>query len=163
MSSPEVAREQIVSILRRSEIFLGLSDPQLSKIASLTSCAIRDYVAGTVFCREGDSAESLAILAEGRVNLMMKLPASDRDVDELVDTVTKGGVLTLSWLVAPYLYTRTAVCVTSCRMLLIDGGEMRLLLEEDPQLGYEVARGVVKLMTLRWWSIRQLLAGRKRK
>ncbi len=83
MPRPPFMIREIVEILRRSEVFLGLSDDQLEKIAALTSCAIKDYPAGSIFCKEGDVAETLAVVVDGRVNLTMQVPTDKGNIEEV--------------------------------------------------------------------------------
>ena len=62
--------------LRRSELFLGFDDTDLSKIADLPSCRAESYQSKQVVFKKGDYAQYLFVLKKGRVDLMMEVPTS---------------------------------------------------------------------------------------
>lgn len=152
-----------LDILKRCEVFLGLTDGDLGKISDLTSCKVRTYKAGATISKEGEEASTLYVLDEGRVMLTMKLSDGHGSREELVDVVTKGGILGWSVLVAPYILTRTAKCIVPCKMLSINGKELRLFLDEEPYIGYEIMKGMVRVVASRLRDTQWLLAFGKRR
>jgi CRP/FNR family cyclic AMP-dependent transcriptional regulator len=58
-----------IQLLRKVSLFQGLTDGQLERIASL--CREETHSAGSLILREGEPAEELHILREGRVALEM--------------------------------------------------------------------------------------------
>lgn len=152
-----------LDILKRCEVFLGLTDGELGKISDLPSCTVRTYKAGTTIFREGEEASTLHVLDEGRVMLTMRLSAGRGSREEVVDVVTKGGILSWSVLVAPYILTRSAKCIVPCKMLSIDGKEFRFFLDKEPYTGYEIMKGVVRVIASRLRDTQWLLAFGKRR
>lgn len=151
-------KREVVEILKRCEVFLGLTDDELEKIATLTSCQERSYEAGEFILREGEEASDLYVLVEGRVRLTMKLTGGQGGKEEIVDRVTKGGVLGWSVLVAPHILTRSASCAVPCKVLSINGLELRQFLDKEPHIGYEVAKGLLDVIASRLMNTQRLLA-----
>ena len=65
----------IEKTLQRAEVFLGLDDNDLGKIAALPSCQEKAYEPEDVILRAGDEAKYLYVLKEGQVDLVMEVPA----------------------------------------------------------------------------------------
>ena len=83
----------IEKILKRAEVFLGLDDSDLSKIAVLPSCQEKTYQPEEVIFREGDKAKYLYVLKEGRVDLVMELPPGSKQAatEVVVERIRTGG------------------------------------------------------------------------
>lgn len=155
--------KRAVEILKRCEVFLGLTDEELQKIALLPSARLRNAKAGTVIFREGEEARTLYVLDEGRVMLTMKLSSGRGSREEVVDVVTKGGIFGWSVLVTPYILTRSAKCIVSCKLLSIDGEELREFLNKEPRIGYEILQGLVRVVASRLRDTQWLLVFGKRR
>ncbi len=63
-------RINIVNTLKRSEVFLGLEDEYLERIASLPSTREKILQSGEILFQTGDCADNLYVLKEGRVDLV---------------------------------------------------------------------------------------------
>lgn len=155
--------KKAVEILKRCEVFLGLTDEELQKIALLPSARLRNAKAGTVIFREGEEARTLYVLDEGRVMLTMKLSSGRGTREEVVDVVTKGGIFGWSVLVAPYILTRSAKCIVPCKLLSIDGKELREFLDKESRIGYEILQGLVRVIAGRLRDTQWLLVFGKRR
>lgn len=138
-------------ILRRCELFLGLDDEQLERIAALPSCQIRCISADEVINKEGELATELYVLDEGKVYLTMSVPAvgEDQMTEVVVDSVTKGDVFGWSALVTPHRLTLSQVACEPSVVLAINGAELRLLLDEDHDAGYEVMSNLARIVGAR--------------
>ena len=158
-----VAKKEIVDILKRSDVFLGLSDENLAEIASLPSCGLENYGAGEIIFQEREKAETLYVLVEGRINLTIRLTLDKRVREEVVDVVSKGGAFGWSALVPPYLCTLNAISALASKVLRIKGEEIRQLLDREPYMGYEVMKGLIRVTASRLRDTQQLLASGKRK
>lgn len=156
--------ETKIEILKRAEIFLGLDDSRLRKIARLPSCCRQSYKRGDIIFREGDVAADLYILEEGEVNLVMKVPPGSPypTGQAIVDRVTKGDIFGWSAVVAPYLLTLSACCTKDTKVLALKGEELRKLLDKEPRLGYEIMKGLVRVIGSRLRDTRQLFVSGKR-
>ncbi len=143
--------------LRECPIFSALDDTALEEITSLA--VEKQYEAGTTLFEEGDSAEELLVLQEGKVALQMILPKALMQVSRRVtiDMVTRNEIVGWSAIVEPYIYALTAVCLQNVKALSISGNKLRWLLQDNPKIGYEVLKGLIKVVALRMDDTRQVL------
>jgi len=152
-----MADKQILSNLRDCELFSGLSDTELEKVAA--SALEKQYEAGTILFKEGDSAGELLVLQDGKVALQVTLlkehePTSRR---VSVDIVGTNEIIGWSAIVEPYIYTLTAVCLQKVKALSISGNKLRWLLQDDHEIGYEVVKGLIKVVASRLRDTQRLL------
>ena len=154
----------IEKTLKRAEVFLGLDDSDLDKIASLPSCEERAYQAGEVIIRAGDKAKYLYVLKEGQVDLVMELPPRSKVAVTrvVVDKITTGDFFGWSALVAPHIYTMTAICEEPSQVVVISGAELMALFEKDCHLGYKVFQSLTSIIGTRMRQMEQALAGGQR-
>lgn len=157
------ARKKAFEVLKRCEVFLGLTDEELQKLALLPSCRLRNVKAGVTIFKEGEVANTLYVVDDGRVILTIRLSTSQEIQEEVVDVVTKGGIFGWSVLVAPYILTRSAKCIVPCKLLLIDGKQLQELLDKEPRIGYEIMKGLVRVIASRLRDTQWLLASGKRR
>ena len=138
----------MIDTLNSSVLFEGLDKSQLEKVAVL--CRGNSYREGTVIFREGDEADELYVLTDGRIALEMELqPVPNRPaIPTAVEVVTKGECLGLSSL-AEGTYTLSARCMTHCTVLAIKGDLLKKAMDDDCCLGYEVYKRLVHLVRSR--------------
>jgi CRP-like cAMP-binding protein len=122
-------------------------------------CSSRTYEAGASIFREGDSAEQLFVLEEGKVALQKDVPLPEAQLGRriTVDVVTRGEVFGWSSIVAPHIYTLSAICLQKTSVVAIDGARLRSLLQEDHHMAYEVLHGLLKVVASRLADTMQLL------
>ena len=147
----------VKQVLKDCVLFFGLSDSELEKIVSLA--VEKRYEAGTTIFAAGDKAEELFVLQEGRVAVQMTLPKTGELASRriTVDVVTKNEIAGWSAILEPYKYTFTAVCMQQTIAQSIDGNKLRLLLRDNPKIGYEVIQGLAKVMAAGLNDTRQVL------
>jgi len=143
-----------IDTLKSSELFRGLSPSNLEKVASL--CRSGSYRPNTTIFKEGDEAVNLYILTGGQVALEMDVrPVPSRPaIPTAVEVCPKGQILGWSALVEPYTYTLSARCMTNCTVLAIKGDILRKLMDDDVSLGYELLKGLTKVITRRLGEVR---------
>ena len=148
-------------VLRQCEVFSGLNDSELDRVAS--SVVEKHYDAGTTIFQEGDSAEELLVVEEGKVALQMTLPKAQGELGRriTVDLVSKNEVVGWSAIVEPYVYTLTAVCLQEVKALSISGNKLRELLRDNPKIGYEVVKGLIKVVASRLDDTRHMLVSER--
>ena len=144
-------KQEIIQILRRCELFLGLEDEGLMKVASLASISQKSFKTGDVISHEAEAAEKLYILIEGKVELRMNIPLDlDNYTREItVDTVSRGSVFHWSALVRPYVLSRTSCCAEDCKVLSINGKELIKLMDNNMTIGYEIMQSIAYLISSR--------------
>jgi len=146
----------VLAALKRCDVLLGLKDSDLIKIASLPSSCEEVYQGGETIFKEGDVAENLYLLDEGKVSLKMGVKPYPLQA-AVVEMVTKGGVFGWSALVAPHILTQSAICVERCRVTTIKGQELTDLMDNEPNIGYEIMRGLVRVISSRLRNTQRLI------
>lgn len=154
----------LMQVLSRCEVFMGLDDSDLQEIAGLSSWQRNAYNAGECVLCEDDVAKNFYILEEGEVSLVMALPDEKSGclAQTPVDTITKGDVFGWSSLVAPHSLTMSAICVKPSVVVAADGAELGKLMDCNNSLGYEVMKGLVRVIGARLRDLRGRLAGEEK-
>ncbi|MFA4836303.1 MAG: cyclic nucleotide-binding domain-containing protein [Dehalococcoidia bacterium] len=147
----DVTRQEILHILKRCEVFLGLSDADLEKIAALPSAHTEIFEKGAHIANEGEKSQNLYILADGKVDLRMliELDLGIPPKEITVDTVTKGSVFAWSALVRPYILNRTFLCAETSTVLMINGKELIALMDSNEHIGYEIMQNIAFVIASR--------------
>ena len=154
----------IEKTLQRAEVFLGLDDSDLSKVAALPSCRDEAYQPEDVIFRAGDEAKYLYVLKEGQVDLVTEVPPrlGQTATKVVVDRVTTGGFFGWSALVKPHFYTMSAICKEPSRAVMISGIELMALFEKDYHIGYRVFQSLSHIIGTRLRDMEQVLATGRR-
>ena len=84
-------------------------------------------------------------LREGEEGELTRIP---------VDTITKGDIFGWSSLVAPHSLTMSAICVKPSSTLAVRGAELGELMDHNHALGYEVMKGLVRVIGARLRDLR---------
>lgn len=142
---------QIVQILKRCELFLGLNDSHLEKIAALPSWRQHSYRSGQVIFSADTEARDFYIVEEGTVSLAIALRGEGKKKLTLVrvDTVTKGDVLGWSSLIPPHSRNMSAISVGTTTLVSVSGSELNKLMDEDHAIGYEIMKGLTRVIARR--------------
>ena len=143
--------EEFVEILKRTEVFVGLNDEELKIVAALPSMRLRVFEAGQVVSAEGDPAEDLYVLVDGKVELRLPVQfgMGDEKREITVDTVHKGSIFGWSALVPPYSFNRTSVCVETSTVLSVNGKELIKIMDLNEHIGYEIMRSIACVIASR--------------
>jgi len=147
--------------LKQCPVFSALSSVELEKVAS--QALEKEYEAGAAIFQEGDRAEELLVLEDGKVALQMTLPRTEPEISRriTVDIVTRNEVVGWSAVVEPHIYTLTAICLQKVKVLSINGTKLRRLLQDNPGTGYEVLKGLIQVVTLRLHDTRHVLVSER--
>ena len=154
----------LVQVLKRCEVFVGLDDSDLEEIAGLSSWTRSTYHAGEFIFYENDLAKDFCILDKGEVILVVALPKEGaKELAQIpLDTITKGDVFGWSALVAPHYLTMSAVCVKSCSVVAVNGAELSQLFDTNCSIGYEVMKGLVRVIGARLRDLRGRLVDKEK-
>jgi len=144
----------IEKTLKRAEMFLGLDDSDLSKIAALPSCREGAYQPGEVIFRVGDEAKYLYVLKNGQVDLVMEVPPKSKAV---IERITTGGFFGWAAIVEPHSRTMSAVGKEPSTVVAISGAELITLLDKDYHIGYKVFQSLSRILGVRLRSMEQVL------
>jgi len=150
----------IEQTLKRAEVFLGLDDSDLGKIAALPSCREEAYQPEETIFRTGGEAKYLYVLEEGQVDLVMEVsPGSNQAATKVVvDRITTGGFFGWSALVRPHFYVMSAICKEPSQVVIISGVELVALFDRDYQIGYKVFQSLSCIIGTRLRDMEQVLA-----
>lgn len=144
-------------VLKQCLVFQTLNDAELEGVASLA--VEKEYEPGTTIVREGDGAEELLVLKEGKLALQMTIPLTQghggRNIT--VDVVTEGEVVGWRVVVEPHIYTYTAVCLQRAKVLAISSARLRALFEENHDIGYKLLKGFITVAASRLDETRRVL------
>lgn len=151
----------IVKVLKRCEVFVGLDDPAIERIASLPWRMDR-YNKDDFIFHEGSAAQNFYILDEGEIRLVaaMRREGIEEPAAVSVDTVTKGDVFGWSSLVAPHFLVLSAVCVKPSVVAAVRGTELWRFMDANPVLGYEIMKGLIRVVGRRVRDLHRKLAGK---
>jgi signal transduction histidine kinase len=138
-----------IQLLRKVSIFQGLTDSQLESIASL--CKEETHSTGSLILAEGEAAERLYILREGKVALEMEVRLwPERRVRQItVEILNAGQLFGLSTLTDSDVWTMSARAVDRCRLIVLQGRGLLQLMDLDPAMGHEIARGLSNVLAER--------------
>ena len=85
---------------------------------------------------EGAPADGFWIVDAGEVALDVLIPGVGRLI---IETLGRGDVVGLSWLVPPYQWQFGAVCTQSMQAFEFDARAIRTACAQDPAFGYAIA------------------------
>jgi CRP/FNR family cyclic AMP-dependent transcriptional regulator len=144
-------------VFKDCEVFAALSNDELEKLVS--SASEKQYEAGEYIFREGESADELFVLKEGRVVLQMALPNSQGKIRRRVsfDVVSANDVFGWPAIIEPYSHTLASMCLVNAKVLSINGNNLRLFLQDNPSVAYEVLNGIIKVVASRLDNTSRLL------
>lgn len=151
---------EIEQTLKRAEVFLGLDDSDLTKIATLPSCREKAYQPEETIFRTGDAAKHLHVLKEGQVDLVIEVPSSSTQaaIKVVVDRITTGGFFGWSALVQPHFYVMSAICKEPSQVVIISGVELLALFDQDYHIGYKVFQSLARVIGTRLRDVEHVLA-----
>lgn len=138
-----------VQLLRKVSILEGLSDGQLEKIAGL--CREEIHVAGTSICKEGEPAEQLYIVREGKVALEMSVRLwPEQKIREMtIETLGPGEPFAVSALTQSSALTMSARALDRSRLIVLDGDDLQRLMDTDHDMGHTISKGLANLVATR--------------
>lgn len=135
MSRPvELSRDEFEALAQHPFV----RDLTAAHLELLSGCAASmSFAAGEYMFREGQVADRVHLICEGRV--CVELP---RSAGELVriQTIDAGGVVGWSWLFPPYQWHFQARVVQPCRTISLDGKCLLEICEQDNELGYRLVK-----------------------
>lgn len=125
-------------MLRRFRIFEAFTDKELIEIAKL--CREESHPDGFRFFDEDAPAEKLYLILEGRVSLEKKVQLGRSGSSRQATVSIRGPGLVVGWssIVVPHIYTLSGVCLGPCRLLTIDGHDMRHFITHNPEAGLRI-------------------------
>ena len=131
----------------KSVTMLGyINDSMLRKVAKITS--ITSYTSGKYIFKEGDYAEYLYSIIDGKVGLELEKKSSTL---VLINTITRGMTFGFSALVdtEEKKYTSNAKALTETKLFVWKGAELEKLFYQDYEMGYLLMKRIAKIAKTR--------------
>lgn len=112
--------------MRRLRIFDGVDKSHVD--AMLRASFLQKFPAGVVLVHEGDQADFLHVVVEGKVELF----SAYRDRETTVSVIGSGNCFITAAVVLDRVYLKSARSLTTARVLLIAADAVRRCFDEDP-------------------------------
>lgn len=141
--------ENLERILRAHPFLAGLTEHDLEFMVGCAKNVVFDR--GTFAFREGDPAEWLFLLREGR--LVLEVDAPGRGPVQ-IETLREGDVFGWSSLFPPNRFDMDGRADERTRAIAFDGGCLAKKFEADPRLGYIILRRLLSLLHHRLERVR---------
>ena len=141
-------------IVKEIDLFRGIDPEVMEEIANI--CSEKEYAKDTVLFEKGEEAESLYILEQGALNLVIKNGGS------LIYSLTEPGeVFGWSSLVESGLYTASGVCATDLKAVKIEREKLDKIFDRHPEVGFKVLKRLARVISQRLSNAyRDLLSAR---
>ncbi len=133
MNAPDIGK-----ILRGSKFFKDLDDSVIRKIAPLGE--IRTLRTGEHVFRQGDFGEHIYIVIDGHVSLERQTNLGHRSGSVVIDMLGKGRFLGCwsTLLNEPHVLMASAYCQKPTQVVSIRGADLRKIMVQEPELGFDV-------------------------
>jgi CRP/FNR family transcriptional regulator, cyclic AMP receptor protein len=131
--------------VNRVEIFKELDEDVIDLVSPLfesVSCP-----PGTVIFQQGDQAEFLYLVIDGKVDMSFK-PYDGIPIT--ISHIGKGGLFGWSALVGSDKYTSTAVAIENVEAFRVHGSDLRRFCREHPEEGKDILERLADGVSSRW-------------
>ena len=151
----------LAAFLKECNVFQGLNDAQLEKLAAIAK--EEAHPTGALLYKEGDPSSQIYLVHQGKVFLEMKcdMGPTRPPMQVIIDVVTRREAFGWSTFVEPNLHTLSALIAEPTKMIVFEGGKMKELMDEDCQMGFEIMKGLTRLLASRLNHTRVLLIGER--
>jgi CRP/FNR family cyclic AMP-dependent transcriptional regulator len=124
---------EVSKIIGAERLLRGMPADQVTRLASMARHV--SFPARHRLLDEGAPADRFWIIDAGEAALEVLVPGVGRLI---VETLGRGDVLGLSWLVPPHQWKFAAVCRQPMQAFEFDARAVRAACDDDPALGYAV-------------------------
>ena len=144
-------------LIKSSELFWKLSDTQIDRLVDL--CQEQSFEAGATIFGEGESANNLYIVKEGKVVLEMQVRIGQRTKRQAtVSVISKGQVFGWSVLSEKPIFTMSAVCTENTNLLVFSRNSVLHLCGDDHSFCHNVMSAAIRLAAERLNHAQRTLA-----
>ena len=133
-----------LDFLKDVNSFQGLTDDQLQRLQA--GCRQVEYQQGEQIFAEGETAEHVWVIQDGKTDLRFELPGRPTTDENTISTAGVKETLGYSSFVPPYKYKLSAYCTSrTCSMVQIEKPFLLNLFENDPELGFVVISNLARV------------------
>jgi len=130
---------EITEITRKSDIFKGLSDGELSQLAKI--CKMVSYSAGDIICSEGECGSEIYVLAEGAASVMT---TSDNNKKTKIGKISQGEIFGEMSIIEDMPRVADLVTEINSKLVVINRFELENLMNKNPHLGKIVMQNIAQ-------------------
>jgi len=141
--------ENVDTILAGQPFLKGVDKTILTALKEC--CSFQQFESGKFIFRQNQQANHFYFILEGKVDVEL-FSASGGPV--VLQSLQKGEVLGWSWLIAPHQWRMDARSVEFTRTLALDAKLLRSKMEMNHDLGYELTKRFLVLVSQRLESAR---------
>jgi CRP-like cAMP-binding protein len=140
-------------LLKQTNLFSFLKLEELKDIAVL--CKTEEFEPGSLVYQEGDRAEKIYLVREGRVAIEVEIRPGKRIP---VYTETKGKMFGYPSLVKPHAFETYARCLDKVKLITLNADELvNRIFKEDCRRGYMVMNKLAEIIGQKLKETRQQL------
>ncbi len=146
-----------LEFLEDVEVFKGLSGSQLTAVQEC--CQKKEFKQDAKLFDEGESADHLWIVMEGRIDLRCELPGLASSEENTISSISAGGAIGWSCFVSPYKYRLSGYCASGqCELIRIEKEHIIRLFELDADVGYVVMSNMATVVGRRFNRLQDEIA-----
>lgn len=135
-----------LELLKRSDIFGGLTDEQLARVMDLAEPQV--FAEGQVVLEEDQRGTHCYFMTAGRVDIEIRPPYAGRGPQKIA-TVKTGEMFGELSLVDGFLRSATARAIEPTEVMAFANARLEALMEEDPRIGYRIMRNIANVLSAR--------------
>ena len=137
--------------LRRIPLFAGANYGLLKSLAMVgEEISVPE---GEWLFHEGERADALYIILDGRMNIRIRMGRRDIAPPNLT-TLGEGDILGWSALVRPFVFTMGAIAGKNTRLVKMNGVRLCELMDHHPELGFSLMRHLTLVLGERLTNLR---------
>jgi len=130
---------EISEITRKSDLFQGLSDGELSQLAQI--CKMVSYPAGKTVCCQGEMGKQIFVLAEGKASVLSKGSSKERIQ---IGSIGQGEIFGEMSIIEDKPRIADLVTEVDSKLVVIDRNELDNLMNKNGHLGKKVMHNVAQ-------------------
>ena len=138
-------------LLRQFKLFAGADVDVLRSLAMLSS--EMTVHAGEWLFHEGDDADALYVISEGKITLKLAMGRNGKGFADL-DTLVRGDLVGWSAVSDPYIYRLGALAEKDTHLIQLDAGKLREYLAANNAYGYVLMGHIAKAIGSRLNALR---------
>jgi len=143
-----------LNFLEKVEIFKGFDKDQLNTVNK--GGQKKEYFYGDRLFAEGENADRIWLVMEGRVDLRFDLPGRQTSEENTVFSITAAQTLGWSSFVPPFKYALSAYITTkSCKVLQITKEYLLECFEKDPRMGLMFMTNVAAIASMHFDQLQE--------
>jgi len=127
----------MVKPMLKADLLNGLNEEDAGRVMALAKRTI--LTSGAELFHLGDSAESIYLIARGRLRLTLPMQVRDREENVLVEERVPGQTVGWSALIPPFRFTLTATAPLETEVFALSRDALHAHFAANPLAGYAVS------------------------